>query len=363
MLFDSSIRKDLARNFWASSLVLFAIVMTLVLIRTLDLADRGKFNPEEITLALGYSSLSRLPTILAVTLLVAVVSVLSRMYRDSEIPIWQGAGMGLWHLVKPLVKFAWPLWLVILLLQLIAWPWANQQMDLLRSRYEQRDDLQRVQPGRFQESSDGRRVFYIGIDESSSEQGKQVFIQAQTSSGYSILSASAGKILTKENGNHLLVSQGQRIDHLNRDGSTRSVEFDSYMSLVHAKNGNSATERADHQSSLYLWAQQTPVAMAELGWRVGMALMAFNFVFLGLAAVQFHPRGGKGAGLAFAVATAVVYFNLLNIGKGWVSVSAISPWVWLLILHGSVFIWSVLWLSYRHNNGIARNRFFVSQAT
>ncbi|MEY3953578.1 MAG: export transporter permease LptF, partial [Pseudomonadota bacterium] len=110
MLFDSSIRKDLARNFWASSLVLFAIVMTLVLIRTLDLADRGKFNPEEITLALGYSSLSRLPTILAVTLLVAVVSVLSRMYRDSEIPIWQGAGMGLWHLVKPLVKFAWPLW-------------------------------------------------------------------------------------------------------------------------------------------------------------------------------------------------------------------------------------------------------------
>jgi lipopolysaccharide export system permease protein len=271
--------------------------------------------------------------------------------------------MGLWHLVKPLVKFAWPLWLVILLLQLIAWPWANQQMNILRSQYEQRDDLQRVQPGTFQESADGRRVFYIGIDESTPDQGRQVFIQAQTNNGLSLMSAATGKIVTKENGSHLLITQGQRVDHLRRDGSTRTIEFESNMSLVHTNQGKTQKYKADQQPSLDLWHQGSPVAMAELGWRVGMALMAFNFVFLGLAAVQFHPRGGKGAGLAFAVATAVVYFNLLNIGKGWVSVSAISPWAWLLILHGSVFIWSVLWLSYRHNNGIARNRFFVSHAT
>lgn len=353
MLFDSSIRKDLARNFWASSLVLFAIVMTLVLIRTLDLADRGKFNPEEITLALGYSSLSRLPTILAVTLLVAVVSVLARMYKDSEIPIWQSAGVGLWHLVRPLVKFAWPFWLVILGLQLVAWPWANQQMDLLRSRYEQRDDLQRVQPGRFQESSDGKRVFYIGLDEANPQQGKQVFVQAQTDEGLSVLSATTGKIVAKENGNHLLVSNGQRIDHRNNDGSLRWVEFLSYSTLVQSHEGNWRIERADHKSSWTLWKEGTPVALAELGWRIGMALMAVNFVLLGVAAVQVQPRAGKGSSLTFAAATAVVYFNLLNIGKGWVSVTAINPWIWLLLLHGSVSALSLIWLSYRHFNGFA----------
>ena len=345
MLFDSSIRKDLARNFWASSLVLFAIVMTLVLIRTLDLADRGKFNPEEITLALGYSSLSRLPTILAVTLLIAVVSVLSRMYRDSEIPIWQGAGMGLWHLVRPLVKFAWPLWLVILLLQLVAWPWANQQLDLLRSRYEQRDDLQRVQPGRFQESADGRRVFYIGIDDSKKNQGKQVFIQSTSIDGVNLLSAEAGRVVNKSNGTYLEVENGQRVDHA--IGSIRWIEFDTYSALVHSKGVNWSLDKTDQKSSLKLWSDKTPVSMGELGWRVGMALMAVNFVFLGLAAVQVKPRSAKGSSLVFALATAVLYFNLLNIGKAWVSNGMVNGILWIFILHGGFFLFIFSWIIYR----------------
>ena len=352
MLFDSSIRKDLARNFWASSLVLFAIVMTLVLIRTLDLADRGKFNPEEITLALGYSSLSRLPTILAVALLVAVVSVLARMYRDSEIAIWQGAGVGLWQFMRPLVKFAWPFWLVILLLQLVAWPWANQQMNVLRNRYEQRDDLQRVQPGRFNESSDGKRVFYIGLDDANQTQGKQVFIQATTKQAASLLSAETGRFVNKSNGSYLVVTHGQRIDHLFDDQSIRTIEFDSYSSLVHSKSPDWNVDKADQKQTWQLLTEGTPVAAAELGWRIGMAFMAINFVFLGLAAVQISPRSAKGANIFFAIATAILYFNLLNIGKAWVSTGAIHPLWWLLLLHGGSFLLFTVWVTHRHLNGL-----------
>ena len=41
MLFHSSLRKELARSFGATLVVLVTIVMTMMLIRTLGLASRG----------------------------------------------------------------------------------------------------------------------------------------------------------------------------------------------------------------------------------------------------------------------------------------------------------------------------------
>ena len=49
MLFHSSIRTELARSFGATLVVLFTIVLTVLLIRTLGLASRGSVNPEEVT--------------------------------------------------------------------------------------------------------------------------------------------------------------------------------------------------------------------------------------------------------------------------------------------------------------------------
>ncbi len=109
MLFHSSIRKDLARSFWTSWVVLFTIVMTLMLIRTLGLASEGELDPESLTLALAYSALGRMPLILSVALFIAVVSTMSRMYRDSEMVIWFNSGAGIFQFIAPAFRFAWPI--------------------------------------------------------------------------------------------------------------------------------------------------------------------------------------------------------------------------------------------------------------
>ncbi|MEK9896640.1 MAG: LptF/LptG family permease, partial [Burkholderiaceae bacterium] len=101
MLFDSALRRELSRRFWASWVVIFTIVMTIMLIRTLSLASRGQLNPEEITLAMGYAALGRIATILAVALLVTVVMVLGRMQRESELVVWLANGMGPGQFVLP----------------------------------------------------------------------------------------------------------------------------------------------------------------------------------------------------------------------------------------------------------------------
>ena len=153
MLFDSSIRKELARSFGATLVVLVTVVMTMMLIRTLGQASKGSVSPSDVMLVMGFTVLGQLPTILSLSLFIAVVGTLSRMYRDSEMVIWFASGRGLVSLVRPLLRFAWPVMVVIALLSLLVWPWANSQIQELKTRYEQRSDIDRIAPGEFQESS------------------------------------------------------------------------------------------------------------------------------------------------------------------------------------------------------------------
>lgn len=176
MLFHSSLRKELARSFGATLVVLVTVVMTITLIRTLGEAGRGIFNPADVMIIMGYAVLSDMPTILTICLFIAINNVLTRMFRDSEMVIWFGAGQGLASLIKPLFRFAWPILLVIAALAFLILPWAYGRIEDLRDRYEKRGDIARIEPGQFQESANGERVFFIEKDATGKMAGSNVFI-------------------------------------------------------------------------------------------------------------------------------------------------------------------------------------------
>ena len=66
-------------------------------------------------MVMGYTVLGFLPSILTLSLFVAIVATLSRMYRDSEMVIWFSAGRGLSAFVRPLLGFAWPVLLTMVI--------------------------------------------------------------------------------------------------------------------------------------------------------------------------------------------------------------------------------------------------------
>jgi lipopolysaccharide export system permease protein len=101
MLFHSSIRKELARTFGATLVVLITIVMTIILIRTLGQASRGVVNPSEVMMVMGFSVLGYLPVLLTLSLFIAIVGTLSRMYAESEMVIWHSSGRGLAGFISP----------------------------------------------------------------------------------------------------------------------------------------------------------------------------------------------------------------------------------------------------------------------
>lgn len=351
MLFHSSIRKEMARSFGATVVVLATIVMTMLLIRTLNLAQRGSVNPTEVIIVLGYTVLGHAPTILTLSLFVAIVGTLSRMYRDSEMVIWFSAGRGLASFVWPLLRFVWPILLMIAALALFGWPWAHQQTQKLRDRFENRSDLERVAPGQFQESAGGNRVFFIDKDSIGGKSAGEVFIAANERGVQTITSARAGRVERIGDDQFLMLSRGQRLETASDNSTLKISEFEDYGVMVNEKAQD--IERAIPArvlSTQTLIAVRTAPYLGELSWRLGLALAAVNFVLIGLVVSSGNPRVGRNGNLFFALFTFVVYYNLVNLGSNRIASGSYDFWRFMVLLHGGVFLGALLLLLKLHRN-------------
>ena len=356
MLFDSSLRRDLARNFGATVIVLVTIVMTILLIRTLGQASRGSINPAEVLLIMGFNLIGQMTTILALSLFITVVSTLSRMYSDSEMVIWFSSGQGLMRFIGPLLRFAWPMVLAIVLLALFAWPWSNQQMQDLKQRYEKRNDIERVAPGQFQESGQGKRVFFIDKDSPDKGIGKNVFVYSEDGPLQSTTTAEQGRVEFHGPDRFLMLESGQQLLRNRETGEMRVTQFKQYDLLVDASPMNASSDIASRQlSSLELIQQPTHVNLGELSWRLGLGLCALNLMLLAVSLSAVNPRAGRSYQFALALLTFVVYYNMVNIGQSWISNGRIGFTGWMLTLHGGMFSLAMGWLRARNQNWSWRN--------
>jgi lipopolysaccharide export system permease protein len=338
MLFDSTVRRELARSFGATLVVILTIVLTMFLIRTVGQAASGAVAPQDVVLLLGYVALGHLPTMMALSLFVAVVVTLGRMYRESEMAIWFASGVGLSRFVRPVLRMAWPALALVAVLLLWVWPWGNRNSIELRDRYQQRSDLSRVAPGVFQTSSDGQRVFFIERESADGVNARNVFILTQQEHGEAVTSARAGRLEAAGTQRFLVLERGQRNDVDQQSGERTLSSFDTYRLLAGEQALRSAEERPPKaENTMELLRHPTPRNQAELTWRFGLLLGAANLLLLGIGLAATHPRRASNWNLLFALLTFVVYYNLINLSQAWVAGGRVSMAAALLGLHGATF--------------------------
>ena len=351
MLFHSSLRKELARSFGATLIVLVTVVMTMTLIRTLGQASRGSFNPSDVILVMGYNVLAFLPNIMTMSLFIAMVSTLSRWYRDSEMVIWFSSGVGLMSLLRPMFRFAWPILLAVAGLALFVLPWSNQQIEDMKDTYESRGDLERVQPGQFQESAGGKRVFFVEKGLQGQQSANNVFIASTESGKETITSARQGQIKTIGDDKFLVLDNGQRLENSIGKNDLKVSEFSVYGLMIEPGQLSNPDEIAlNTRTLLYLLQNPNALHLGEISWRIGFALACMNLIVIALAATRVNPRVGRSGNLIFSLLLFQVYLNLLNLGQAWIQSGQISFAGFILGVHGSIFAVSLLWLTKRHYN-------------
>jgi len=346
MLFDSTLRRDLARNFGATLVVILTIVLTIMLISTIGRAAGGEIAPQEVVLFLGYTGLGHLPTMLALSLFIAVVATLSRMYRESEMSIWFASGVGLTRFVSPVLRVAGPVLLVIGVLALFVWPWQNQRSAELKDRFQRRSDISRVAPNQFTTSSDGTSVFFTERDANDAKTARNVFILKSLPESESVTSARSGKIEMDGDDRYLVLSRGQRNEENLKNNEKTLARFEGYRVQAGERvlsGMNDLPPKA--RSTLELLLEPTPRHQGQLAWRLGLLLGAANMTLLGIGLSASNPRRPTNWNLLFALLAFVVYYNVINLTEAWIAGGKATLGPALAVAHGGAFVIAIglLW--------------------
>ncbi|CAN5839124.1 LPS export ABC transporter permease LptF [soil metagenome] len=315
MIFQRALRRELFSAAGAVFTTLFTITITFMLIKILGQAAGGKVASADVITLIGFSSLTYLPIILILTGFISVLLVVTRSYQESEMVVWFASGLSLTRWVMPVLSFGFPLIFLTSLLSFVATPWANQQSAELRERYEKREDIAKVSPGKFQESASSERIFFVEEVAGDLSKVRNVFINTFKNGRSSVVVAKEGMIEIDKNGDKFLVmSRGRRYDGLPTEPDFQMMQFEKYGILVSGQTKATAGNKSAKSLSLpALLAEPNNFNRAELLWRISLPLMCTVLMLLAVPLGYVNPRVGRSANLIIALLLVAVYLNMVNI--------------------------------------------------
>ena len=335
MIFRRSIVSELTSTASAVFTVLFSIIFSVGLVRILGQAAGGRVDNQAVFELVALTALVWLPIILTLTLFVSVLMTLTRAYRDSEMVVWFTAGRSLTAWIAPVLSFAWPIVVSIALLALFVTPWSNSQIEEMRARFAQRDDVSRVAPGRFIESGGTDRVFFVESVDVLDGQVRNVFVSMRSQGRESLIVAAKGVIQLAENGDRFLVlEQGRRYEGTPGKLEYRTMEFDRYAVRLESRADQPIGEqRAKALPLLQLLSEATQLNLGEIMWRIGLPIVALLVSLLAIPLAYVNPRVGRSVNLIVAVLLFAVYLNVLNTVQAYVQQGRLDFSIGVWVVH------------------------------
>ncbi len=357
MIFQRALLREFSSLALAVFATLLAITLTTQLIRLLGQAASGQVLSEGVLALLGFSALYYLPVLLSLTLFISVLMALSRSYRDSEMVIWFSAGQSLTAWIRPVLLFAAPIVLAIALLSMLLSPWAVGMSDSFRRQMESRDDVSRVTPGVFREAGGADRVFFVEAIAGDESNVQNVFVAQSEKGVLSVLVSQRGFRETAPNGDRFVVLlNGRRYDGAPGQLDYKIMEFDRYAIRIEERDPGRPQTSTKAMSMWTLARDTSKEGRAELLWRIGLPLSAFNLALLAIPLSFVNPRASRSVNLVFALLTYMFYSNLIGIAQAWVSQGRIPYAYGWWVVHAAMLgvLGVLLWKRLRVGRGLGR---------
>ncbi|MGB8518263.1 MAG: LPS export ABC transporter permease LptF [Gallionella sp.] len=346
-------QRALVREFANNGLLLFSVLLGIIvisqLIRFLGDAVSGKLAVDGVLVVLGFSAMNYLPVLLSISLFLSILLTLSRAYRDSEMVVWFGSGIGLTYWIRPVLSFALPVVMLIALLSLVLSPWALHKADEYKHTLENRDDVTAATPGTFRESKQADRVYFVDNAELGSNRVGNVFVQSEQNGKLGTMLAKQGLQETKPNGDRFLVLlNGTRYEGVPGQRDYRVVEFERYAVRIDSEpNKQQLLPNLNATPTLELWRNPNSWNLSQLEWRIGLPLSAIILALLAIPLSYVNPRAGRSLNMVIALVLYMSYTNMISVTNSWVGLKKISPALGLFGIHGVVIAMVVLLFYWR----------------
>ena len=355
-LFKRSVVSEITSHGGVVFSTLLIVWVSVLLVRLLGEAAAGNIGANVVMGLAALSTITAMPVILLVSLFIAVLTTVTRNYRESEMVVWFASGLSLTDWLKPVLTVAVPVAIATAWFTTVAAPWSYRQIGEYRDRYEQRSDLAKVTAGQFAESEGGKRVFFAEDPAKPGQGLGVVFARLIDPEWHSVITAHSAHTEVMPNGDRFVVlDKGHRYDLKPGTPEIRLVNFEHYGLRLESRSSKDpvAQAKAKAESSSkartteQLVTDNTPDSWSQVMWRISMPLAALNLALLAIPLGAVNPRLGRSGDLLIAGLVAMLYMNLINLSRAWIGDAKISFGVGVWAIHALVLGFFALLLMHR----------------
>jgi lipopolysaccharide export system permease protein len=352
MIFRRSLVRELTATAIGLFLILLAILFTNLVLRLLARAAGGSVAPEGILALLGFNALFYFNILLSVALFLTVLLTLSRWYRDSEMIVWFTSGQSLVAWLRPILLFAAPFLVAIVVLSFYLSPWAEQRKLEFEQQLKSRDDISLVTPGLFREFPRANLVVFVESINPLDNTVRNVFLHSIEDNQDSTTVAARGKLEDMPNGDRFIVLEhGRRYQGTPGTADYRVVEFERLGRRIQPNEVRALPTSTKALPTVALVAASDRVDRAELFWRISVPISAVVLTLLAIPLARVNPRMGRSFNFFAAMFLYMLYSNCLNIVQSLIAQGRLDFWAGLALPH--VIALAVVVVLFRHQLSIA----------
>ncbi|MGP4132016.1 LPS export ABC transporter permease LptF [Pantoea tagorei] len=323
--------------------ILLLIFFCQKLVRILGAAVDGEIPTNLVLTLLGLGVPEMAQLILPLSLFLAILMTLGKLYTDSEITVMHACGLGKSVLVKAAM-------VLMLLTSVVAavnviWlgPWSSRYQDEVTQNAKANPGAAALAAGQFQSSSDGNSVLFI--ENVKGNQFGNVFLaqlRAKGNARPSVVLADSGHMEQHKDGSQVVtLDKGTRFEGTAMLRDFRITDFTNYQARVGYKEATLDPNDAEQSDLTTLLSNDTPAFRSELHWRFTLIFAVLVMALMVVPLSVVNPRQGRVLSMLPAMLLYLIFFLLQSSLKSNAAKGRLDPAIWMWVVNISYLLLAV----------------------
>lgn len=314
MILRRALAREVLLTSFAVTAVIFCIFIVVRVLGFLRQAAEGVIPVDSIFILLFLKVIAYMDVILPLMMFVAMLLVLSRWSRENELTIMAASGLGLSHLLRPVVFLILVGSLIVGSFSLVVGPMAVRSVGAIEHDLKSRTDIVGVSPGIFMEAQAGRAVYFVEKLNKDNGRYEGVFAWGSNAGREGVvLAQSAHRHADPDKGQVFLVLEnGVRYEGAPGDSVYRVINFERYTLRDKSTSVTPVRYPLHGWKTIQLWQSWGPHEQKEIAWRLSKVLVLPVLMVFALGFGRVQPRGSRYVSMFSALLVYFTYTNLVT---------------------------------------------------
>lgn len=318
--------------FKALLVIIFILMVVLFASQMVSLLGKiaaGALRSDVLFSLVGLQMVLVLAKLLPAAFFFALLWVLASMYRDNEMTALLSSGVSIQRVYRSALLSAVPIAVITLVLAMILGPWAGASIEYLKNQQQSVDDINIIQPAKFNEFQNGDLVVYT---EALSEDGQRlegVFLQDKQQGKLGVVVADEAYLSVDPNSGEkfVVLAQGMRYQGIPGQADYTISQFSEYSLRIQQPEPVLMDLRMSAKPIQALLEDHSLPALAEVQYRLSLPLVVLAFAILAVPLARSRPRQDIYGRVALAILIYFIFMNVQRIAERWMEVGVTPVWV------------------------------------